>query len=266
MTPYETYVFLLCLIVFVMLTGLSVTCLAIITKLSVRLIRIGAEDEQILKEKAEKKTGRCFFKVIDAVFTCVICLAFLAAFVFSVSISLSKDAPINDIPTWRVVNTGSMSQKHPDNTYLFDNAIDDQIQTFDLICTEKLPAEQELKLYDIVVYEMDDVLVVHRIVEIEEPSATHPNERYFLLQGDAVESPDRFPVRYEQMRAIYNGTRIPFIGSFVLFMQSPAGYLCILLVVVAIFATPYLNRRLASERDKRFELISPKNTEEKQYV
>lgn len=266
MTPYETYVFFLCLIVFIMLTALSVVCLTIITKLSIRLIRIGAEDENIIKEKTEKKTDKKFLKIFDTVITGMVCISLLASFAVSVSISLSKAAPNNNIPTWRVVNTGSMSERNPENKYLFDNKINNQIQTFDLICTEKLPAENDLKLYDIVVYEVDEILVVHRIIEIEEPNESHPNERHFRLQGDAVDTPDRFPVRYEQMRAIYNGERIPFIGSFILFMQSPAGYLCILLVIVAIIATPYLNRRLASERDKRFELISSKKTEEDKYV
>lgn len=262
MTPYETYVFLLCLIVFIMLTALSVVCLTIITKLSIRLIRVGAEDENIIREKLEKKSENKFLKILNTAITAIVCVAFLAAFAVSVSISLSSDAPVNDIPTWRVVNTGSMAKKNPENKHLFDNNINNQLQTFDLICTEKLPAEEDLQLYDIVVYEMDDILVVHRIIEIEEPNAAHPNERYFRLQGDAVETPDRFPVRYEQMRAIYNGERIPFIGSFILFMQSPAGYLCILLVAVALFAAPYLNRRLTLERDKRFEILSSESLEE----
>ncbi len=266
MTPYETYVFLLCLIVFIMLTALSVVCLTIITKFSVRLIRLGAEDENIIKEKTQKKPEGKFLKIFNAVFSGIICVVFFAAFVVSAFIALSKDAPDNDIPTWRVVNTGSMSKKNPDNSYLFDNKINEQIQMFDLIRTEKLPKEEDLKLYDIVVYEMDDILVVHRIVGIEEPDASHPGERYFLLQGDAVDSPDRFPVRYEQMKAIYKGERIAFIGSFILFMQSPAGYLCILLLIVAIIATPYLNRRLTAERDKRFEYISRGKTGEDENV
>ena len=258
MTPYETYVFLLCLIVFILLTALSVVCLTIIMKLSIRLIRIGAEDENIIREKTQKKPAKKITKILDAALTAVICIAFIGAFVVSVCISTSKDAPVKGVSSWRVVNTGSMSKKNPENDYLFENKINNQIQTFDLIGTDELPAEEDLKLYDIVVYEMDDILVVHRIVEIEEPNEAHPNERYFLLQGDAVETPDRFPVRYEQMKAIYSGERIPFVGSFILFMQSPAGYLCILLIVVAIIATPYLNKRLSAERDKRYDIISPK--------
>ena len=76
------------------------------------------------------------------------------------------------------------------------------------------------------------------------------------MQGDAVEAPDRFPVKYEQMRGIYRGEKIPFIGSFVLFMQSPAGWLCMLLVVGAVIATPILEKKIAKSKQDRIELIT----------
>jgi signal peptidase len=190
------------------------------------------------------------------VFSSVTCLLFLVMLAGSLVIQSTENTCCGNIPTYRVVLTGSMAEKHEKNSYLWKNDLNDQLQTFDLIRTEKLPAASELRLYDIVVYEVDNILLVHRIVGIEEPNATHPNERYFLLQGDAVEAPDRFPVRYEQMRAIYVGERIPFIGSFILFMQSPAGWLCTLLIVVSIIASPILDRILQKARDERFALIS----------
>jgi hypothetical protein len=115
----------------------------------------------------------------------------------------------------------------------------------------------DLQLYDIVVYEVDGMLIVHRIVGIEEPNASHPDCRYFRLQGDAVEAADRFPVKYEQMRAIYRGARIPFIGSFILFMQSTAGYLCIGLVIFAMIATPILEAYINHQRKKRLKVYIP---------
>ena len=56
------------------------------------------------------------------------------------------------------------------------------------------------------------------------------------------------------MKAIYRGYRIPFIGSFVLFMQSPAGWLCMLLIVGAMIASPILDNRLQKEKDIRIAL------------
>ncbi len=260
MSDYEIYVLLLCIIVFVLLTTLSVFCVVLITKQSLRLINAGLEDERIAKsytkkKKRERKTK--YTRFANIIFSTVVCLLFLVMFVGSISIQLSEKSCCGLLPTYRVVQTGSMSTKHKKNTYLTQNNLNNQIQTFDLIRTTKLPAEKDLKLYDIVVYEVDGILLVHRIVKIEEPNEKHPESRYFLLQGDAVEAPDRFPVLYEQMRAIYTGTRIPFIGSFIMFMQSFAGWLCMLLVLGATIATPILEKKMLKAENLRIAILFP---------
>ena len=106
--------------------------------------------------------------------------------------------------------------------------------------------------------------VIHRIVGIEEPNEKHPNERQFLLQGDAVENPDRFPVLYSQMQGIYEGERMPYIGSFLLFLQSPAGWLCVLLVVFTIIITPIVEKLIENEKRKRLALLLAKKAEEEE--
>ncbi len=263
MSKQDIYVFFLCLIVFTVLTVVSIALLATIVKLTVRLIVHGAEDENIRKEFEErathsKKAGAIIDFVVSAVFTC----ALLVVFCFSIFVNLTEKTYFENIPTFKVVQTGSMSYKHEKNTYLEQNGLHDQFDAFDLIFTYKLPDEMELELYDIVVYEVDDILLVHRIVGIEEPNTRHPNERHFLLQGDAVENPDRFPVLYSQMRGIYRGERIPFAGSFVNFMQSPAGWLCVLLAVTALIATPIIEKHLETAKLERWLLIKGKDGEE----
>ena len=133
---------------------------------------------------------------------------------------------------------------------------------FDLIVTHAPPAEFDLKLYDIVIYEYDGVHIIHRIVGIEEPNEVHPNSRIFTLQGDAVGFPDREPVEYSQIKAIYYGERVQFIGSFVFFMKSPAGWLCVLLILFAIIATPIVENKIQKEsimRLRQIGIIEDKN-------
>ncbi len=257
MTDYEIYVFLLCLIVFVLLTALSTACITIITRLSLRLIRSGLDDERIVKEhqKRQKQKNKIkYIKVADIALTTVICLLFLTMFVGSLMIQCTEKTACGFLPSYRVVRTGSMAEIHEKNTYLLENGMTDQIQVFDLIRTEQLPDEMELELYDIVVYEVDGMQIVHRIVEIEEPNESHPDCRHFRLQGDAVDAPDRFPVLYEQMLAIYRGNRTPFIGSFILFMQSMAGWLCIFLILVTMLATPMLEKTIRKAENERLVL------------
>ncbi len=251
MTAYETYVFILCFIVFSLFTLLFSYVIATIMKQKLKLIKHGLEDEEIIKEQdRQAKKNRVTTVLVTAV-SLLVCVALLAAFVFSLYLNFTKDKAANGIPSLKVVKSSSMAIKNKNNTYLFENGLDDQIQTFDLIVTHHLPEEKDLKLYDVVVYKREDTYVVHRIVGIEEPNEKHPDCRHFLLKGDAVSNPDQFPVLFSQMQGIYKGERIAFVGSFILFMQSPAGWLCIILVLFAVIITPILERKLENEAKMR---------------
>ena len=157
MTDYEMYIFLLCLIVFLALTALSVACIWIIARLSLRLIRGGLEDEKILEEaqRNKDKQPNKYAKILDYAISGAVCLIFLVAFLGSLAIRCTEGGRCGLLPTYRVVRTDSMATCNRKNEYLFDNDLKDQIQPFDLIRTEKLPEEMELELYDIVVYEVD---------------------------------------------------------------------------------------------------------------
>ena len=258
MTKFELYSLILCIIVFIMLVGVFSYMLAILVKQNIKQVKAGLDDESILVEfnkEKNKKNGKCS-KVFNAILNTILCVVFGVFFLSSIYINCTQNVYFDNVPTYRVVLTSSMEEKNEKNTYLTQNNLNNQISAFDLIATYKIPKEEDLKLYDIVVYEVDGILVVHRIVGIEEPNEKHPNERHFLLQGDAIGSPDRFPVLYSQMRGIYRGENIPFVGSFVLFMQSPAGWMCIFLVFVALVLTPILDKKLVNIRKNRYLLLT----------
>ena len=257
MGKFEIYSLILCLIVFVLLVCVFSYMLCIIFKQNIIEIKFGLEDEKILEEfnTTENKKQNNVLKVFDTIFNVSIVLVFCALFISSIFINCTENIYFDNVATYKVVLTSSMEEKHENNTYLHMNNLNNQISAFDLILIYKIPKEEDLKLYDIVVYEVDGIMVVHRIVGIEEPNQYHPNERHFQLQGDAVGSPDRFPVLYSQMKGIYKGEKIPFIGSFIVFMQSPAGWLCILLVVAAIIVAPILDKKLLNARRKRYEIL-----------
>ena len=255
MLDYDIYVSALCLITYIMFVSISVICIGVIAKLSIRLIRSGAEDKKILREyKINQKLEKVndFTKNIIYLFSSAVFLGLMLVFVLALIIQYNGDMPISEhLPVYRVVQTGSMAKKHKNNTYLVENNLNDQFQAFDLIETKKLPDEMELELFDIVVYEYEDILIVHRIIGIEEPNEKHPDSRLFMLQGDANEYPDRMSVSYSQMKAIYTGEKIPFLGSFILFMQSPIGWLCILFAMVAIIVTPIIDAKIEKEKERR---------------
>ena len=250
MTHYEKYVFVLCLIVFVALTALFGTLLTYVIKLWFKLIRCGLEDKAIYAEYIKKRRKSKIVDLIANIFSTIICVGLCAVFAFSMYLSVTKNEFSQSIPTLKVVQSGSMSYRHPANKYLFEKGIDDQIGTFDLIVVHSLPEEEEIKLYDIVVYEKDGNLIVHRIISIDKPDKSH-SQTYYMLQGDAVDTPDKYPVLYSQMRGIYKGQHFPFVGSFISFMQSPAGWLCILLIAFSVIATPIVEKKINDEKHKR---------------
>lgn len=248
MSDYEIYSLLLCIIVFVLLTAVFSALLIYALRLKLTLVRAGLQDEKIKrgyeKERMKLRDDGVFFTVLPHIFSALL----LLLLVFSLVLNATETQAFDDIPTVKVVKSASMASKNKRNDYLFENDLNDQFATFDMIVTEKLPDEFELELYDVVVYEIDGTMIVHRIVEIEEPNAAHPDCRYFRLQGDAVSAPDAEPVVYEQMISIYRGQKIPFLGSLVVFLQSPAGWLCVLLMLFATVAAPIVEKKLETER------------------
>ena len=259
MTPFEIYTLIICLIVYVLLAGFGIFMVLTVLKLTLKLIRSGANDKEILAEyeKTQGKKKKC---ALDCISSVLLCAILIAIFAFSTYVGCTKNVYFKDVPTFKIVNSSSMEKKNEKNEYLFDNNLNDQFSTFDLILTYKLPEEKDLKIYDIVVYEVDGILIVHRIVNIEEPNERHPNERWFLCQGDAISSPDKFPVKYSQMKGIYKGEKVPFVGSFIAFMQSPAGYMCMILVGLAIVFTPILEKKLTKAKQARLAILLPAQT------
>lgn len=254
MTGFEIFSLVLCLIVFLMLTVFFVFLITTIVKLTATLIHTGYEDETIKREYAAgKKKKRT--SLFDWLLSALVFLLLVGALCGSLFVQNREGKYSGNLPTLQVVKSGSMERKHEKNTYLAENGLNDQFATFDIILTYAIPAEQDLKLFDVVVYEVEGTLIVHRIIGIEEPTAEHPNERWFVLRGDANERSDRIPVRYSQMRGIYRGEHIPFVGSFILFMHSPAGWLCVLLMLFAMIASPLLDRKLQRERELRWKLM-----------
>lgn len=243
--PYDVYVFFLCLVVFTALTAMFSYLIAEIIKLTVKVIRSGMDDEKLVDAYYKPKRAP-WTQVLTKILSAVLCLFLVSSLAFSVWLHLSEDT-YSEYASLKVVASSSMAKKHKKNTYLEQNNLNTQLNMFDLVVTHPVPDEFDLELYDIIVYEYDDIHVIHRIVDIEEPNAQHPDHRLFITQGDAVSNPDREPVTYEQIKAIYRGERVQFVGSFVFFMRSPAGWLCVLLVLFAIIATPIVEKKIRKE-------------------
>ena len=78
----------------------------------------------------------------------------------------------------------------------------------------------------------------------------------------AINVPDKRPVRYEQMHAIYRDERVPFVCSIISFFQSPVGWLCFALIFFVSFITPFLQKKLQKEKLARMAVFAKKKAPE----
>ncbi len=259
MKDYNLYITLVCVFVFVVLTAAFTLFITIIGKQQAKIISSGLEDEKIkasVLKKLNKSRKRCAYGIIDKIITGIVCLVLGAAAIISVTSGTKGDQKVKGTPVFKVVASTSMCVKYEGNKYLFDHNLNDQLQLFDLITLHELPPEDEIQLYDIIVYEhINGALYIHRVVRIEEPNEEHPNERYFLMQGDSNAFADVYPVKYSQMRSIYKGERVPNVGSFIFFMQSPAGILCIFLLIFVLIVTPIIDKLFMKKEYERVEIM-----------
>ncbi|MBR5250858.1 MAG: hypothetical protein IKV38_02450 [Clostridia bacterium] len=255
MDTSEIYLLVLCLVVLFGLVAFFLYFLTVGLKQRIKLINYGEEDKEIKTQYQKDKKPNVFDK-ISQIFSILVTVILCVVFAFSMYVNLTEEKKANGIPSLKVVRSASMSYKNSKNQYLVDNDLNDQLQVYDLVITRHLPDEFDLKLYDIVVYQAENGdMIIHRIVAIEEPNSQHPEHRHFKLQGDAIMYADTYPVLYSQMRGIYQGERLPFVGSFIMFMQSPAGIFCIALIVLSVIGLPVVEKRVEKVKRDRYAVI-----------
>ena len=131
-----------------------------------------------------------------------------------------------------VVLSGSMSGEAADH-----------IEVGDLIFVDKIADPADLAVGDVVAYMEGDVVVTHRIMAIEQGETGLE----FTTKGDANNAADLRPVHEEQLVGIYS-FRIPKVGDFALFLQTPMGMLLFIGVPMLSFLLYDILRRTRSAK------------------
>lgn len=144
------------------------------------------------------------------------------------------------------VASGSMSEKNEANEYLA--GIDNQFNTYDMIVLEKVESRRDLQLYDVIAFVNDKgVNVIHRIVGFQPTTA---GLRY-VTRGDSNNADDEYKPFVEDVLGKYTGTRIPYVGVFVLFLQSYSGIITLAAVIYCLIMIESVGNRIYRAREKR---------------
>ena len=113
----------------------------------------------------------------------------------------------------------------------------------DIIIGRMLTSEEQLsrKVGDIVTFVSDiggqTVTKTHRIVGILPGDGAFDGQTRYVTQGDNKETNPTAdpPVVAGNVISIYEGTRIPFIGNILSFLQQPTGFLVAIVLPLALF-------------------------------
>ncbi len=156
-----------------------------------------------------------------------------------------------------VVLSGSMSGE-----------AEDHIEVGDLVFVGRADPE-ELEVGDVIAYMNGGATVTHRITAID---TNTDGDLLFTTKGDANNAEDTTPVTEEQLVGIYRW-RIPKVGDFALFLQTPLGMLLFVGVPVLAFLIydiirrqRYANRenRRTAELEAELERLRGMNEEKEQ--
>lgn len=156
-----------------------------------------------------------------------------------------------------VVLSGSMSGE-----------AEDHIEVGDLVFVGRADPE-ELEVGDVIAYMNGGTTVTHRITAID---TNTDGDLLFTTKGDANNAEDTTPVTEEQLVGIYRW-RIPKVGDFALFLQTPLGTLLFVGVPVLAFLIydiirrqRYANRenRRTAELEAELERLRGMNEEKEQ--
>lgn len=171
--------------------------------------------------------------IIDIFLICIVILAIVIATLSGIIIikkSLSPDE-VPDIIGIKpfIVLTGSMEPI---------------IKAGDLVIVEEVN-ENELKIDDIIAfrYTKEDVVLIHRIVGIEE----YEGKTLFITKGDNNQTEDKLNIKYQNIEGIYS-FRLSKIGAIAMFIRTPQGIAISLLSIATIFFSWQFIKSLKREK------------------
>ncbi len=208
--------------------------------------------------ESKKNTAHRIMSVIGIVL-CVV-FGFLLACNLTIIVkgSLNPDRPPSIFGvTPMVVLTDSMS-----------GTAKDHIESGDLIFVEKADPDK-LEVGDVISFfeEGTRTVVTHRIVEKKYSEDGSP---FFITKGDANNIADDQPVTVDRIIGVYV-SRVPGVGHFALFLQTPTGMLVFIGIPLLAFIIydilrrqHYANKEKASKDALEEELIRLRAMAEKQ--
>ena len=255
-------------IISIVVTTIGVVCFALVFTLlfhsnaetTIEAINEGKKDKEIIEEtiqqlKDKTKKSKKAFGFIKSVVFYVLLVFLIPVFIFSIVNKLQGNTTMIGENSVMVVASGSMSEKNPANSYLFDSSnskVNNQFNTYDVIVLNKVNSEFDLSKYDVIAFRNDEgINVIHRIIDIEYKNGV----RTFITRGDANAANDVYHPTFEDVIGKYNNKKINTIGIFVIFFQSAPGIITIIATVYCFIMLDNISGKVSKTQEERLKKL-----------
>lgn len=211
-------------------------------------------DESIYDNLAHVKHKRKVIKTIKSIGFYGLMIIIAPFFIMAVISKFNNDVTMFANKGIIVVATGSMSEIHENNQYLIDKGLDDQFDAYEIIVLEKVTSDSQLEVYDIISYiNGDGVNIIHRIVA---KTINADGTITYTTRGDANGSDDSYKPTLDDVVGKYTGSHVPYIGSFVLFMQSSIGMITIISLFYCLIMMEAFSSKIEKAQNSRLKILS----------
>lgn len=208
---------------------------------------------------AREKSITSKLHIVMDVVSGVIIAFLLAIFITGLTYRINNDNLFIGNTTYMTILTSSMEEKNEDNDYLLTYDLNDQITQYSLIGIDKIISEHDIELYDILAYKHDDIVIVHRVVEIKE---NDKGETIYRLQGDSNPSSLNYEkeLMFDDFIGKYNGYQNYGLGVTLTYIKSNIGIIAILGAAIFLFLATYAEEMINNEYKTRLLLLADENT------
>lgn len=212
--------------------------------------------ETYYKRKKRKKVGNIISNSIVGIFL----VALIGFFVWATVMKSNDQITYFGDKTYLVVQTSSMASINESNKYLKDGSIDSKdrmntrISQYAFIGIDKFKSEDQIKVYDIVAFRMDDKIIVHRVYSIGEEKDGH---KLFTFRGDAnpASMSGEINVTSDRIVGVFDGYQNQILGSIVIYIQSGTGLISVFAIAIVLMVYIFYYDRIDLRLTERYEAL-----------
>lgn len=214
-------------------------------KMDVELI-----EQTIVANIKNKKLSRRIFRRVKQVLVVILLVILISFLLISFYSKITHGVAMIGGKGMIAVASGSMSVKNEANPYLAN--INNQFNTYDMISLKKVSSDKDLTLYDVIAYiNNEGTNVIHRIVGVENT----PSGLRYITRGDSNNADDEYKPCVDDIIGEYTGTKIPYLGAFVIFLQSFSGILTVAAVIYCLIMIESVGNKIYGAQEERLDFL-----------